>query len=87
MNVVQVGVFLGLMALLAAMICALPMLAVLIAALSGGTETVRHLLATVPSTVRPSVRKPLSVQQSANRRRSATDRYTSLQIAFTAIDG
>lgn len=34
-------------ALLAALICALPMVAVLIAALSGGTETVRHLLETV----------------------------------------
>ncbi len=34
-------------ALVAALICALPMVAVLIAALSGGTETVQHLLSTV----------------------------------------
>jgi iron(III) transport system permease protein len=34
-------------ALLAALTCALPMVAVLIAALSGGTDTVRHLIATV----------------------------------------
>ncbi|NEK22785.1 ABC transporter permease subunit [Sulfitobacter sp. JBTF-M27] len=38
---------LSVLALLAAMICALPMVAVLIAALSGGTETVRHLMETV----------------------------------------
>lgn len=34
-------------AVLVAVVCALPMLAVLIAALSGGTDTVRHLLSTV----------------------------------------
>ena len=38
---------LSIVALLAALICALPMVAVLIAALSGGTETIRHLMATV----------------------------------------
>lgn len=38
---------LSVLALFAAMICALPMVAVLIAALSGGTETVRHLMETV----------------------------------------
>ena len=38
---------LSVLALFAAMICALPMVAVLIAALSGGTETVCHLMETV----------------------------------------
>ncbi|NNK16732.1 MAG: iron ABC transporter permease [Sulfitobacter sp.] len=38
---------LSVVALLAAFICALPMVAVLIAALSGGTETIRHLMDTV----------------------------------------
>ena len=38
---------LSLLALLAALACALPMVAVLIAALSGGTDTVRHLADTV----------------------------------------
>ena len=38
---------LALVALTAAGVCALPMLAVLIAALSGGTETIRHLADTV----------------------------------------
>ena len=34
-------------AVLVAVICALPMLAVLIAALTGGTDTVQHLVSTV----------------------------------------
>ncbi len=38
---------LSVVAVLTALVCALPMLAVLIAALSGGTETVRHLIETV----------------------------------------
>ena len=41
------GVWLARGALLAAIVCALPMLAVAIAALTGGTETIRHLAETV----------------------------------------
>ena len=41
------GIWLGAIALLIALLCALPHLAVLLAAFSGGTETLKHLAGTV----------------------------------------